>query len=168
MVSEQPDVPLLDWVARWRVLSAPARLAVVREVRAPVSPNSTRPPFISINRLPANVVDELTAAGFVERRPGLSARQAERLIVPPAAAEFVNEVQDIAALRLLDAGGPPNLGEYVRSRFNPNHLNIRVSRVLREIGLDIHHVTRAILLEQYIPEPEWPDWAARSLNDPVA
>src|SRR5262249_32245327 len=168
MVSEQPDALPPDWVARWRTLSAPARLAVVRDVRAPASPDSTRPPFITVTRLEAAVVDELTAAGFVERRPGLSARQPDRLIVPPSAVWFVSHVQWLFALRLLEAGRLPNLDEYVSRHLSPNPLSMRVARVLREISLDSLSVSRAIVLQQFVPEPEWPDWAARSLHDPVA
>jgi hypothetical protein len=168
MVSQPPDASSPDWVARWEELSAPARLAVARDVRAPSSPDSLHPPFITITRLAAAVVDELTAAGFIERRPGLSDRQTERLIVPPSAVEFVLRMQRLFNLHLLEAGRHPNLEDYLRPRFNAIPFDRRVARVLHEVGLDLYHISRGAILEHYVPEPEWPDWAARSLNDAVA
>src|SRR5437763_1849336 len=98
-----------EWEARWRRLSAPARLAVVRDVRAPVNPGSSRPPFITVRQLLPAIVQELTAAGFVERQPGPSPQKPDRLIVPPSSFPFVTRVQDLYRFHLLAADRPPDL-----------------------------------------------------------
>ena len=65
------------WAERWQKLSPRARSAVLHEIKAPVNKDSTRPPLISVQRLAADLVEELTASGLVERRSGLTARQQE-------------------------------------------------------------------------------------------
>ncbi len=97
------------WAERWGKLSPRARSAVLHEVKAPGRKDSTRPPFITVQRLAPDLIEELTASGLVERRPGLTPRQSERLVVPPDAVDFVHWVQGLARWRLLEPDGAERL-----------------------------------------------------------
>ena len=156
------------WAECWGQLSPQARAAVVRDVKAPTKKDSVRPPYISAGRLPANVVEELTAGGYVERRPGPSPRQPERLVVPPDAVDFVHRVQHLARWRLLQAEGPERLPIYVHDAFYGPNLERDIRPVLRQGEIHDSFVSRGILLGQYVISHHWPEWAAKSLRQPLA
>src|SRR4051794_14270728 len=56
---------LPPWDSRWHALSVAARAHFLDKVKAPARPGGYRPPTPS-TRIPARVLDELAAAGFVE------------------------------------------------------------------------------------------------------
>ncbi len=169
----EPDDPAPtpgEWKARWKRLSAAARLCLVSDVKLGSSRDMMRPPFIPVNEVPTDVAEELTNAGLVERRPGPTPRAGERLVVPRAAHDFVGLVQDLYHFHLLDTTRPSRLGDYVTSYFGGLGFTRAVGHVLRLMGVDdeMLHVSRHALLERFVPNREWPRWAGRSLQDPVA
>jgi hypothetical protein len=153
---------------RWAKLSPQARSAVLRELKAPVNKDSTRPPFISVERLAPELVKELTAADFAERRPGLTPRQAERLVVPPDAVDFVHWVRGLAEWKLLEPDGAERLPIYVQRAFYGPDLDATLRPVLRQGNVHDSFISRGILISQYVPNRRWPEWAARSLRRQLA
>ena len=69
---------LARWDARWHELSVQARYVFVHEVKGPARQQkaTSMPPSVSADTFPPDLLEELTAAGFIEvqpARPGLSA-----------------------------------------------------------------------------------------------
>ena len=158
----------LTWAERWGKLSPQARSTVLRQLKAPASKNSTRPPFITVQRVATDVLEELTAAGIAERRPGPTARQGERLVVPPEAVDFVHWVQGLAEWRLLEPDGAQRLPFYVQHVFYGTNLDASIRPVLREGNIHDTFMSRGLLLSQYVTNRRWPEWAARSLRNSLA
>ena len=155
------------WETRWRQLSPRARAALLNDIKAPANPASTRPPSIIAARLPDAVVDELTAAGVVERQPGASPKLPERLIVPPVAVAFVQRIQELATWHPLAQERPEWLLGYVQRSFLSATLDRDLRPVFQQAGEDAF-VSRGILLTQYVVSREWPAWVAQSLKQPLA
>jgi hypothetical protein len=156
------------WDDRWRALSPRARSALIRQIKAPASAHSTRPPFLEVTRLADDIVAQLTTSGLVERRLSPTGRPPERLVVPPAAVAYVHWVQGLAQWHLLAADGVHRLPGYVSSSFYGPNLDTDLRPVLREAGASDTFVSRATLMDQYVTSGEWPALVARALHQPLA
>ena len=161
--------PLADWDAKWHGLSTPARSSFLAEVKGPSKNQYDHASSYSVSasRIPAPVLDELTAAGFtavLEPKIGATTR---RVIAPGAIYDFAARVRTIRRLHLLADGQPGELAKYVSHVFFPDLLSGNIVDVLRKAGIeDFQRLDLA--LERYVSNFRWPGWVARTLKDPLA
>jgi Helicase conserved C-terminal domain len=161
--------PLADWDARWHALSTQARSTFLSEVKGPSKNQADHAPSYSVSasRIPAPVLDELTAAGFaavLEPKTGASTR---RVIAPGALYDFAARVRTLRRLHLLAAGPPGELVKYVNHVFFPEMLTRVILEVMRKAGIeDFQRLDLA--LDRYVSNFRWPGWVARTLKDPLA
>ena len=124
---------LATWDTIWHGLSAQARYFFLNVVKGPVkNPAYSNPTSASADRFPARVLEELTAAGFVEVQSATSgAAAAERVIACQAAFDFAVRVRSLARLHLLAADRPTEFTKYVDNAFFTTQLMGVIAGVLR-------------------------------------
>jgi hypothetical protein len=161
--------PLAPWDAKWHGLSTQARSYFLAEVKGPSKNQADHAPSytVSASRIPAPVLDELTAAGFVavlEPKTGATTR---RVSAPGEIYDFAARVRTMRRLHLLADGLPGELVKYVNHVFFPDMLTRVILEVMRKAGIeDFHRLDLA--LERYVSNFRWPGWVARTLRDPLA
>jgi Helicase conserved C-terminal domain len=155
MLSAQAQL-IVTWEGPWRQLSREARLTLSRDVRSGNRQDGSPPIAGEVSDA---VASELRRVGFVEEVAG-------RLTIPMRALFFIRHVQGLQRFHLLNESPPPDLAGHVLT-LQPAEYTGGVQQVLRVAGFP-PYVSQGELLHGYVLDPEWPDWAARSLRDPLA
>jgi hypothetical protein len=161
--------PLAAWDARWHALSTQARYFFLNEVKGPVKKQAaySQQPSVSADRFPPHVLKELTGAGFVEVQTARSRAFTDRVVACDGAYDFAARLRSLRRFHLLAADRPGEFEKYVDSTFYGGDLVGVVTGVLRKAGVeDYPRLEEA--LARYVTHRRWPEWVARSLNDPVA
>src|SRR5258708_7478221 len=89
--------PFPPWDERWHRLSLPARSSLLHDVKPPSRYQSTygggTSSSISAEKLPAQVLGELTSAGFLEVSPVSGKKAADRVSLVADAIEFFSRIR---------------------------------------------------------------------------
>src|SRR4051812_30050528 len=118
---------LPPWDSRWHALSVAARAHFLDKVKAPARPGGYRPSAPS-TRFPAQVLDELAAAGFVE----VQTRGARAdVVIAEEAVPFAIRLRAVRRYRLLADGGEPEVVKYTAYCFVNQGLQREVEKVLQ-------------------------------------
>lgn len=160
---------LADWDARWHRLSPLAREAFLDVMRGPSRNQADHAPssFVSASRIPSDILDELTKAGFARTlEPHIGAR-VRRVIAPADLYDFAQRVRSLRRLSPLSEGPSASLLQFINQAFTTTKLVRILAEVLTPKG--IHDITRLDLtVERYVTTYRWPEWVAGSLKDPRA
>ncbi|HZW33187.1 MAG TPA: helicase-associated domain-containing protein, partial [Isosphaeraceae bacterium] len=160
---------LAAWDARWHALTAQARLFFLEVVKGPAKQRTpySQPPSVSAARFPPHVLEELTAAGFVEVQAAGSRAFTDRVIARDELYDFAARVRTARRLHLLAADQPSELSRYVDHVFFGGPLAEALFGVLRKAGItDVARLED--VLKHYVLNHRWPGWVARALNAPLA
>src|SRR5439155_17988499 len=107
-----------------------ARAHFLDKVKAPARPGGSRPPTPS-TRIPAPVLDELAAAGFVE----VQTRGARAdVAIAEEAVPFAIRLRAVRRYRLLADGGVPEVVKYTAYCFVNQGLHREVGKILEAAG----------------------------------
>jgi hypothetical protein len=155
------------WEAAWHKLPVPARRVFLQEVKAAARPEVRTRPSVSAERFPPEQLKELTDAGLVEVQGGAKPKGAARVFVPNEALDFVSRLRCLQRNRLLTGGGLAALPKYVQFAYYQYPLMDVVQGVLRKAGV-AESCSLSDFLHGYVSYYRWPEWAAASLNDPLA
>ena len=160
--------PLAAWDAKWHGLSAQARSSFLTEVKGPSKNQADHAPSytVSASRIPAPVLDELTAAGFVEVLAPKTGASTRRVLARGEIYDFASRVRTMHRLHLLTTDQPGELVKYVNHVFDPGGLVHVIIEVLRKAGIEDFHRLE-IALQRYVSNFRWPGWVARTLKDPL-
>ena len=160
---------MAGWEAKWHDLSIRARDAFLHVVKGPVKTsgiNSNRP-TVSIKKLPAGILRELTDSGFVEARPATSKVSGERVRATDGVNDFAARIRTLEKFHLLDADQPSELATFVEHAFSGTQLNGVLTTVLHHAGIGgIFYLYDA--LAKYVTHRLWPEWVAKSIDDTLA
>ena len=158
---------MAQWDARWHTLSPAARLACLKDVKGPqreLKPYQKRP-SVKADRFAAGVLEELLTAGFVELGDSGLAEPRDRVFATVAATDFMTRIRSLNRFHLLRDEPPSLLEKYVQYCFYPSVASA-LDSVLRHAGLQ-ENLYLDDTLRLYVVSHRWPDWVARSLNDPA-
>ena len=161
--------PLAFWDARWQGLPDRARYFFLNEVRGPAKQRVPRSiqPSVSLSRFPSEVLKELTDAGFVKVEPAKSPAQPGRVVACEDLYDFAIRIRALPRYHLLGPKESSELERYVDFAFVAYRLSEVLTDVLRKAGIagpgDIRET-----LKHYVKNRRWPEWVAKSLDDPVA
>src|ERR1700677_4079830 len=91
------------WEAKWHQISARARDAFLNVVKGPLktSASKSNQSSVSIKKFPANILQELTDAGFVEVRPTKSKISAGRVCATDGVNDFAARIRTLRKFHLL-------------------------------------------------------------------
>ncbi len=160
---------LARWDARWHALSVQARYVFVHEVKGPARQQkaTSMPPSVSADTFPPHLLEELTAAGFIEVQPARSRAFSDRVIAHDALYDFASRLRTVRRLHLLSADLPSEFARYVDHAFVPSLLIGVLHDIIRKAGIeDRFQIEEA--LERYVMHHRWPGWVARTLKTPLA
>ena len=149
------------WDEKWRALSIAARQAYLTDIKAPSKEGSYTQPFTLADRIPARVVEELTAAGLVKVEPA-SGKKSARIMPLSAAYDFSTRLRSMSRYNLLGPTNRENLAKYVKYAFS-NQGETVINRVLTKAGVD-DHARLDEGLELYVTTNRWPEWALQSIE----
>lgn len=158
---------LANWDARWHRLSPSARETFLDVMSGPSRNQADHAPssFVSADRIPPNVLDELIQAGFARVvEPHIGAR-IRRVLAPADLYDFANRVRTLRRLIPLSEGPPARLFQFINQALTIEKLMRVLAEVLTPNG--IHDIPRPDLaVERYITSYRWPEWVAGALKDP--
>jgi Helicase conserved C-terminal domain len=153
------------WDARWHALSHPARLAFLTRIKGATRDGSRTQPSTPANQVPAPVLEELVAAGFVEVEPG-SGKKPGRVVPISATHDFSTRVRGIHRYQLLGKSHREDLAKYVKYAFFGQGEPL-IARVLAKAGLqDYPRLEEG--LEIYVTSSRWPGWAVNLAESKAA
>jgi hypothetical protein len=157
------------WDERWSRLSPAARQYLLTKVQATSRRNQrqTAQPFVSAQRFPADVLDELTAKGFVIVRPSSGREMGPQAALAEEAVDCLQRMRGLRRYHLLDACQPSEFTKYVNYCFIKYELTNELHRILRKAGLDLYSLFGDVF-EMYVMRRHWPDWVAEYLGDSLA
>jgi len=160
---------LASWDAKWHGLSIQARYFFLHEVKGPVKERTihSTPQSVSSDKFPLHILEELTAAGFIEVQPARSRALADRVIACDGLYDFATRIRTMRRLHLLAADQPSEFAKYVDYSFFSGPLTEVLWGVLRKVGID-GFVELEDALRRYVTHHHWPGWVARTLEEPLA
>ena len=155
---------LPDWDARWHSLSADARRHFLRDVKGVGRMRAEHPPETPAERFPAEVLEELTGAGFVKLS---EVRGRQKVAMARDAVDSHNRLRALDRYRLLSDGGIEELAKYAGHCFASYELTQALYKVLNSAGIGTHALFGDVD-HLYVTRRRWPGWVARHLKDPLA
>jgi hypothetical protein len=153
-----------SWEARWLELGVEARSAFLRAVKVPANKVNRTPVSVAADHLLPNLLRELTAARFVEVRPGAGP---PRVFAAGDVLDFSSRLQAAHRYHLLAADQPSELEAYAKFCFAQDGLFRLLEGILRAHEVDPLYRLEE-MLERYVARGRWIDWVLRRLNDPMA
>ncbi len=147
----------IAWDAKWHGLSVAARRVYLLEMKAPSKEGSASQQATLAEKLPAEAVEELVAAGFTKVEPA-RANRSGKVIPVQEAFNFSTRLREIHRAHLLaPSTSLDELARHVRYAFTgQGELTIR--RVLSQAEIhDYNPLEKA--LEIYVASRRWPEWA---------
>jgi Helicase conserved C-terminal domain len=157
------------WDEKWHQLSPEARLAFVDQVKGPVEPPSYgAQPNVPAEGFAADVLEELTRAGFIEvRLQKTKIKGGNRVFAVPGAYDFAVRVRALRKYHLLVPEPPAELQKFIDYTFYSGGMYAVTADVLRKAGvgdsLGFDDGTNS-----YILNYRWPSWVAEAENNPLA
>jgi Helicase conserved C-terminal domain len=153
------------WDEKWQGLSGQARFAYLNQIKAPTKEGSYTLSSTPANRVAAEAVAELVAAGFVRVEEARGGRVAK--IFPLSTAfDFSSRLRSIHRYNLLGPTNRENLTKYVKHAFF-NQGETVVNAVLKDNNVhDSARIDEA--LEFYVTTSRWPGWAIESAKSKLA
>ena len=162
---------LAEWDAKWHALSPGARTVFVNTLKGPARNQADHAPTpaytVPKDGLPAAVVEELTAAGFVGVLPARSKKGSDRVFARARVYDFAARVRMLRRLHLLAGDQPAGLVTYTTQVFQTYELIDVLRGVLGKAGMD-NHDGLDLLLGRYVKNYRWPAWVSKTLKDPMA
>ena len=153
------------WDEKWQALSIAARQAYLTEIKAPVKEGSYTQPSTPADKIPARVVEELTAAGFIKVEPA-TGRKSARIISLSAAYDFSSRLRSMSRYNLLGPSNRENLAKFIKYAFT-NQGETVINRVLTKAGIS-SSCRLDEGLELYVTTNRWPDWALQAIESKAA
>src|SRR5258706_508758 len=97
---------LATWDAKWHALSVPARSLFLHLVKRPAKNRvaKSKPPGVLADRFPTPILEELTAAGFVEVVAARSRAFGDSVIASDGIYDFAMRLYAMQRYQLLPAG----------------------------------------------------------------
>ena len=154
---------LAAWDAAWQKLSDQARFFVLHEVKIPLKTN----PGAVAEKFPLHVLEELTAAGFIEVQKPKGKETTDRVVAPESLLDFITRLRMLHRMHLLAADQHSRFENYVDYAFYTNETLIVLHAVLRKASIEDYGGFSHVLA-QYVSHRHWPGWVAHTLNDPLA
>jgi Helicase conserved C-terminal domain len=154
----------LAWDDKWQALSVPARRAYLLDIKAPTREGSSTQPSIPVDRIPPEIIEELTSAGFVKVET--SKKKAARVVATQAAHDFSSRLRSAHRYNVL---GPPDRQELAKSIKHAflGQGETTIQLVLYKAGIqDYSRLEEALGL--YVTTRRWPDWALLSCKSKAA
>ena len=153
------------WDEKWQALSAEARNAYLFQVKAPTKEGSYTQPSTLADKIPAGVLEELTAAGFVKVEPGFGRRSA-KVIALASAYDFSTRLRSMHRYNLLGPSNRENLAKFVKFAF-ANQGERVIHDVLKKAGVeDLCQLDEGLQL--YVTTRRWPEWAVQAAGSKLA
>jgi hypothetical protein len=155
----------LAWDEKWHALSRQARDAYLNQIKPPTKEGSYTQSSTMVEKVPAEALNELVAAGFVRVDPARGRRSAK--VIPLSTAfDFSSRLRSIHRYNLLGPSNRENLAKYVKHAFFSQGETV-INGVLAKANVD----DRCQLdegLELYVTTSRWPDWATGSTKAKLA
>jgi hypothetical protein len=160
---------LADWDTKWLELSVQARYFFLNEVKGPAKsqPAQSTAPSVATDKFPLHILNELTAAGFIEVRRAKSRGFTDRVVACNGLYDFMARGRLLSRLHLLDVDQPSELFKYVDQTFYIGQIIEVLSNILRKVGIADHWELEE-LLDDYVINHRWPEWVVRALKEPLA
>jgi hypothetical protein len=162
---------LAAWEARWHELTPKARAYFIDVLKGPSRNQADHAPTytLSKDKVPPDILEELSAAGFAKVQPALSGTRAstDRVFVPAELLDFATRVRMLSRLDLLQTDRPDELRKYVDQAFYGHMFLGTVSGILRAAGINDYPEIKDAL-KYYVTNRRWPEWVGQKLKSPLA
>jgi hypothetical protein len=159
---------LAKWDARWHALSVEARRAFVENVKGPVQSQRgggrAVQPSISVEKVPAAVLKELTEAGFVRIEEGRLKTRPDRVFAENAVYDFARRVRTLHRIKLLSSREPGDLQSYLNVAYYNGGLQASISGVLQNAGVESFSLSEQETRRR-LTSHRWPGWILNKLKD---
>jgi hypothetical protein len=157
---------LPPWDAKWHGLSVGARFHFLQQVKFSVTPGNPNPPTANPDQFPPQVLQELTAAGFVTVRT-VGRSPTPRVVLADSAIDFAARVRWLRRYHLLAEDLPSELEHYADACFLTYGLVTEICNILRRAGVEDGGKLPE-LLQRYVTRHRWPGWVAGALSADLA
>ena len=154
-----------SWDEKWQALSNRARFAYLTQIKSPSKEGSYAQPSTPADKVPAEALEELIAAGFVKVDPG-TGKKPGRALSLSAAYDFSSRVRSLQRYHLLGPSNRENLVKYCKYVFYNQGESV-IRRVLTKAKVE-DMVGLEEGLELYVTSKHWPDWALTSIESKAA